>query len=479
MKKINKFLPILAITILLFTPCYANATEETNGAELTDPTPSATPDPTPSATPTPSPLASPEPTPTPTPSATPKPTKEPTQYKITLDQKKLELNVDKTATLKATVTPSDDSVEIEWSSSNNEAVSVDQNGKITVGTKAAQDIIITATIKGTDVKATCTVDVSRTIGKDATLKSLNISNGSLDKTFKSNILEYSVTVDSNVNFLKFKDLQSDLSDSNAGYMVTGNNNLKNGSTVSILVTAEDGETNKTYKLTIVKDTVSLNLKSLKINGYALNEVFDKETLEYTASIPYEIETITVQAAAEDSDAAVKVSGITNLKVGENTVNIVVQDTAGNSRTYTIIVTREKEVSVEEKPTSIITSSNTNNQTSSNTTDATTQKNDNDDNFLKYAIVSLACLILLTIGGIGIYFYIKTSPKKLKKELNNQNETNEEISPIIEVENTTTTEKQGNIEEIMNEKLVETREFKKEDLEVISETENLFDEDEDA
>ena len=378
MKKINKILPIVVSTFLLFTPYNINA-EEVELTPSQSPTPSASPTPeaTPTSTPTPSakPTASPTPTPTastkPTPTPTPEETEEPIKYEIKLDQTKLELNTGKTATIKATVTPSDKDVKIKWSSSNKEAVTVDENGKITTGKVAAKDVIITAQIEGTDVKATCTVDVSRVVGKDATLKDLNIENGKLDQSFDPKTEKYKVTVNSTVNSLEFTSLKKDLNDSNAKYFVTGNEKLKDGDTVEIKVIAEDGETTKIYELTIVKDTVNLNLKSLKINGYALNEVFETKTLEYTASIPYEIEIVTIQAVAESKNAKVEVAGNTNLKVGENTVKITVSDDSNNTKTYKIIVTREKEVSVEEKPTSIITSSNINNNTPTTSTSTNT------------------------------------------------------------------------------------------------------------
>ena len=48
-------------------------------------------------------------------------------------------------------------------------------------------------------------------------------------------------------------------------------------------------------------------------------------------------------------------------------------------------------------------------------------------------MSFACLILFIIGGIGIYFYLKTSPKRLKKELINSKRKEQATSPIVEVE----------------------------------------------
>lgn len=463
MKKLNKILSIILLTSLLFTPCYTyanneqnNETTNNNEVENNQQEGSENNNEDNKNEETKEEEEENKPTESPEPSATP------VTYNITLDKKELDLDSNKTETIKATTTPED--AELIWESENEEIATVDENGKVTAKSKAGTTKV-TATIKGTEKSATCTVNVTRTIGKDATLKSLNISNGTLNKTFKPDTLEYSVTIDSDVTSLKFKNLKNDLNDSNAGYLVTGNDNLKNGDIVKILVTAEDDKTQKTYQLTIIKDEISLNLKSLEINGYALNEIFDPEKLEYSASIPYEIQTITVNANASSKEVTVKTSGLTNLKVGKNTVKITVTDEAGNSKQYKIIVTREKEVTIDEKPTSIITSNNINNDKNPTTQTPNTTNNSGGDDFLKYAIVSLACLILFAIGGIGIYFYLKTSPKKLRKELDSLKEKSEkESSPIIEVESNNQINKQGNIEEIMNEKLVETREFTKEDLE---------------
>lgn len=450
MKK-NKLLLIIISAILILTPCYIYA-EPVEGETSTVPEQGES-------------------------SNNEQPTL-PEEKTIRLDKTALDLGTEKEVLLKATVTPSDSI--IEWSSDNESVATVDQNGKITTK-KTAGTAKITATIQGTNISATCTVKVTITLGTDATLKKLTISNGSLDKSFDPNVTQYNVTVDSKVNSLKFTDLDKDLNDSNAGWQVTGNSNLKNNSVVRIIVTSEDksekNKVTKTYELTIIKDTVNLNLKSLKINGYALNESFDKDILEYTANIPYEIETISVEAPPEDSEKEVTISGLTNLKIGQNTVTVTVKDQTGNNKTYKIIVTRDKKVTVEENPTSIITSSNiiTENNNSKNSITSNFYNNSSSDDFLKYAIVSLACLILFIIGGIGIYFYLKTSPKKMKKELTKIKK--DEISPIIEVE--TEHKNQVNIEDMMQENLVHTKEFKKEELNSISKTENLFDDSEDV
>lgn len=451
--KNRKVLLLMAMLSMVFTviiPTSIYALDPETNQETGETTPSPTPSPSPSEEPTPS----------------PSPSESPVTKTISLDSTSLELGTNKSITLVATVTPSGS--EIEWSSSDEEVAKVSENGKVTTLSKVGTTTI-TATIKGTTIKASCTIKVTKAVGSDATLKKLVISNGTLDKKFKSDVYNYSVTLDTSVNKLEFT---YELSDSNASYFGPSSNvnkNLKNGDKLELKVVAEDGTTNHTYTLTIVKDASNLNLKSLKINGYALNEVFDYNTLHYTASIPYEVDTITVAATTIDNAANVDITGLTNLKVGENTVTITVSDKAGNSKKYTIVVTRESEKSVSENPTSIITS------TSSNQTSSIINSNSNhksDDSFLKYLIVSIACFILFLIGGIGIYFYMKTSPKKIKNELKNlNNEKKQKESPILEVGN----EKQEALKEAMNEDLMKTKEFSKEELMDKEETENLFDE----
>lgn len=446
MKKNKIFLGLL-LTNLLFTPYLVKAEPE----EALEPTPTVTPTPSTSPTPSPSEVI--------------------TEVTLSLNKDDLSLDINKSETLVAT-TNQEDAI-IEWSSSNEKIATVDENGKVT-SKDLAGTVTITAKIKDTDIEKTCTVKVTRTISKDATLKKIELKNGTLDESFEPSTFKYKVTVDSNVNSLNFTTIET--TDSNAAYHITGNEKIKNGSVVKINITAEDKETTRTYEFEIIKDSTSVALKSLKINGYALNEVFNKDTLKYTADIPYEIDTLTIDAVLEDENATLTITGNKNLKVGNNSVKVVVEDENGNSRTYVIVVTRLEKVEVEENKTSIITSSDSdvssdnNDSTSINTNDKN-NTNSSDDGFLKYFIVSLACLILFIIGGIGIYFYIKTSPKKLKKELENANKIKKEKTKQE------SEEVKGNINSIMDEKLIETREFKQEDiLEINNQAENLFDDD---
>ncbi|MBQ9156325.1 MAG: Ig-like domain-containing protein [Eubacterium sp.] len=77
---------------------------------------------------------------------------------IKINKKAVTLNKDRSMKLKATKKNSAEG-EIVWSSSKKRVASVDQNGNITAEGKGTA--VITAKIKGTDVKATCKVEVQR------------------------------------------------------------------------------------------------------------------------------------------------------------------------------------------------------------------------------------------------------------------------------------------------------------------------------
>ena len=81
---------------------------------------------------------------------------DPNDISLTLD-KSLTLKEGNTKKLTATTTPS--SVDVIWSSSDDTIATVDENGKVT-GVKEGT-CIITAQIKGTDVKAICKVTVTK------------------------------------------------------------------------------------------------------------------------------------------------------------------------------------------------------------------------------------------------------------------------------------------------------------------------------
>ena len=371
---------------------------------------------------------------------------------ITLNKEQLELTEGESETLVATVTNSENT-SVKWKSMDETIVKVDMNGEVTA--LSPGKTIIMASIDDNTLD-TCEVTVkAKQLSSDASIKSLNLTVGTLNKTFSPNDLDYTITIPAGTKELNIKDAIT-LNDSKAGLLVSGDSNLKNGSKITAVVTAENGQ-QRTYTFTIAKEAIDLSLKSLRVTGYTLDQAFDPNTLNYTLTIPYEAQDVTIQAAAASSEASVSVSGATGLEVGKSVVTVTVSDADGNKREYKITVTREAETEENEEEENISsTSSSTSNQTSKDV-----HEDNRKDRTLQYVLVSIGCLILFLIGGFGIYFYIKTSKKKKgngkdkdKKGNNNQEEqstTDKEMTSASTNDSSTATsnqadENQSNTEE---------------------------------
>lgn len=80
-----------------------------------------------------------------------------------------------------------------------------------------------------------------------------------------------------------------------------------------------------------------NLKSLTVEGYELSPAFDKDTLEYSVSVPDTVEKIKVVAQVNDSTARVSGTGEIELSQGINKVQVVVTAQNGSLKTYTISI----------------------------------------------------------------------------------------------------------------------------------------------
>ena len=90
------------------------------------------------------------------------------------------------------------------------------------------------------------------------------------------------------------------------------------------------------------------LSSITVDGFELNEEFDKESLEYTLTVPYDTEKIKINAQLEDSNAKVTGVGEVNVSTGLNTFEIIVTAENGSKRTYSLKVTVEEEDPIEVK-----------------------------------------------------------------------------------------------------------------------------------
>ncbi len=178
------------------------------------------------------------------------------------------------------------------------------------------------------------------LSNDNNLTSLSTSVGSIN--FSASTTSYSLSVDSSVSSISI----SAAAVNGASVSGTGSKSLSYGSNkFNIVVTAQSG-LKKTYSITVNrKDDRSSNnsLSSLSVNGGDLIPSFSNDILNYKLLIPFEMDSIDVDAIASDSKAKVSVSGNTGF-ISEETSDVSVKVTAenGSVKTYIISVTRGKD-----------------------------------------------------------------------------------------------------------------------------------------
>ncbi len=90
---------------------------------------------------------------------------------------------------------------------------------------------------------------------------------------------------------------------------------------------------------------SITVKGTDLNGetkdYSISPEFNKDTLEYSVTVPNEVEKGSIDVAKADSTASVNGGGEVTFTEGSNSFDIVVTAQKGNQLTYKVVVTREE------------------------------------------------------------------------------------------------------------------------------------------
>ena len=235
------------------------------------------------------------------------------------------------------------------------------NIPLTVGTNTIS-VAVTAE-DGTTTK-TYTITVTRAESTNTDLTGLVISQGTLSPAFSSATTGYSANVAYSIAGLTVTPTASTATGVKtikvnnvtvASGAASANIPLAYGAnTVSVLVTAEDGTTTKTYSIAVTRALPSSNadLTGLSLSQGTLSPAFASPTTGYSASVAYGIAGLTVTPTASTA-TGVKTIKVNNvlvasgsasanipLTVGTNTISVAVTAEDGTTtKTYTVTVTR--------------------------------------------------------------------------------------------------------------------------------------------
>lgn len=229
----------------------------------------ATPKPTETTTNTtaPKPTTKPEPTNT-EPSSTPSPSTPVAVSGVALNKKVATINVGKTVTVKATVTPANAANKtLAWTSSNTKIATV-SNG-VVKGVKAGRVVITAKTTDGSNFSATCTVTVKQPV------TSISLSKKATMYTGKKLTLKAKVNpANASNKALTWKSYNTKIAKVASNGVVTG---VKAG-TVKITATAKDGSRKSATCTVTVRQSVS------KITLSKTNVVLPKKGSSYNVKV---------------------------------------------------------------------------------------------------------------------------------------------------------------------------------------------------
>ncbi|MDP2814115.1 MAG: cadherin-like beta sandwich domain-containing protein, partial [Erysipelotrichaceae bacterium] len=170
-----------------------------------------------------------------------------------------------------------------------------------------------------------------------------------DIGFSRNTLVYSLTVDNDVSRIRIvakAENEKATVREDAIYNLAVYQNA-----IDIVVTAENG-VKRTYTINVIRKDVLGNtklmssnaeLKSLAIDGYEIE--YSASVVEYRLTVGNIVDNVLVYAEASDPKSSVIIDNLPLLKLGENRVQVTVVAENGQSKIYTIFVTRSLEAPV--------------------------------------------------------------------------------------------------------------------------------------
>ncbi|MDD2969170.1 MAG: Ig-like domain-containing protein [Lachnospiraceae bacterium] len=266
---------------------------------------------------------------------------------VTLDKSELNLEVNKTGSLSATISYNNDGASgasIVWSSSDSAVATVDGG---TVTAKAAGTATITATVEGTTKTATCSVIV-----KEATPETIVVTKVTLDKTTATVAVESTVSLVATVEPTNATDKTVTWTSSDTAVATVGTDGKVTGvkaGTATITVKTKDGDKTETCVVTVTAKLVPSTAIAL---SPATQTIAIGKTQQLSATLTPSTSTDTITWSSSDSAVAtVSDKGlVTAVKAG--TATITATTTSGIKATSTITVSSTLAVTLDKTTVTI-------------------------------------------------------------------------------------------------------------------------------
>ena len=223
---------------------------------------------------------------------------------------------------------------------------------------------------------TYTIIVTRAASSNNNLSTLSLSSGTLSPAFASATTNYTSSVANSVSSITVTPVTADATATIKvnGIPVTSGSASSaialtvGATTITTVVTAENGSTN-TYTITVTRaGSSNNNLSSLSLSSGTLSPTFASATTNYLSFVPNSVTSTTVTPITSDITATIKVNGVPvvsgstslliPLAVGTNALTVLVTAEDASTNTYTIIVARAAPASSNNNLSSLSLSSGT-------------------------------------------------------------------------------------------------------------------------
>ena len=250
---------------------------------------------------------------------------------IEIDKDKLYLDESATISVHSNV----DVKSINYKISNQNIISVNNNGIVKALNKGNSTIIATIILKEDNEE--CIAEIPITVEeKEVYLDSLNIKEYDISNIFNKDVLEYNIDVSYSMSKITIEGTSdNEINGLGEKSLIVGMN--------TFLIGVGSGDNSKTYKLNITRGNPNndASLKELLVEGYLLTPRFNKDTLKYTLNVDKDVNDITIKATANYQGTTIKGDGTYKLASGTNKFFVVTTAEDGSNISYEIEINKIK------------------------------------------------------------------------------------------------------------------------------------------